>query len=203
MTYATLPPGRWQKGRTHRHNYALTEPDRQANGEAAEARSARSGEIIEPTLPPRASDAGAPAPATSTPYESYAVRRRYFARAIVERHATYSAVGGVIPLPIVNVASVTAIIIRMVKVLSDLYDVPFKRDRARAIVVGLVGGTLPTGLAAVATSTLHYIVPASALIGLAVSSVTAAACTRNIGRIFVDHFESGATLDDPIPSEKR
>ena len=35
--------------------------------------------------------------------------------AIVERHATYSAAGGIIPVPLVNVASVTAIIVRMVR----------------------------------------------------------------------------------------
>ena len=121
-------------------------------------------------------------------------RRQLRATTLVERHANFSAVGGVIPLPIANVAAVTAIIVRMVKSLSELYGVPFEHDRARTIVVGLMGGLVPTGLAAVTTSTLAYVVPASNLLGLAVSSITAAACTRNIGRIFVDHFESGATL---------
>jgi uncharacterized protein (DUF697 family) len=123
-------------------------------------------------------------------------RRKSLARAIVERHAAYSAVGGIIPLPIANIASVTAVIVRMVKVLSDLYGVPFERDRARAIVVGLMGGAMPTGLAAATASTLVYLIPGSNLIGLAVSSVTAIACTRSIGLIFVEHFESGATLVD-------
>lgn len=120
--------------------------------------------------------------------------RQSLAHAIVERHANYSAVGGLIPLPVVNVASITAIIVRMVKVLSNLYDVPFERDRARAIVIGLVGGTMPTGLATVTASTLFYIVPGSNLLGLAVSSIAASACTRRIGRIFVEQFEGGATL---------
>jgi len=123
-------------------------------------------------------------------------RRRSLARAIVERHAAYSAVGGIIPLPIANIASVTAVIVRMVKVLSELYGVAFERDRARAVVVGLMGGAMPTGLAAATASTLVYIIPGSNLIGLAVSSMTAIACTRGIGRIFVEHFESGATLVD-------
>jgi uncharacterized protein (DUF697 family) len=128
-----------------------------------------------------------------TPAET---RRRSLARSIVERHAVYSAVGGLIPVPLANVAGITAAIVRMVKRLSDLYGVPFERDRARAIVVGLMGGAMPTGLAAVTTSTLVYVVPGSNLIGLAVSSLTGAACTRAIGRIFVEHFESGATLVD-------
>jgi uncharacterized protein (DUF697 family) len=62
-------------------------------------------------------------------------------------------------------------------------------------VVGLVAGAMPTGLGVVASSTLIYLMPASALAGLAVSSVTAAACTRSIGRVFVEHFESGVPLD--------
>jgi hypothetical protein len=48
----------------------------------------------------------------------------------------------------------------------------------------------------VTTSTLFYIVPGSGLLGLAVSSVAAVACTRSIGRIFVEHFESGSSLHD-------
>jgi uncharacterized protein (DUF697 family) len=135
--------------------------------------------------------ARAPAPA-----EFDAVRRLSRAHAIVERHATYSAAGGIIPLPIANVASVMAIIVRMVKMLSDIYGVPFERDRARAIVVAMVGGAMPTGLAAVTISTLQFVVPGSAFIGLAVSSATAVACTRSIGRTFIEHFESGATLSD-------
>lgn len=129
-------------------------------------------------------------------------RRRAIALRIVNRHAGYSAVGGIIPLPLANFASVTALIVRMVKVLSDHYGVAFERDRTRAIVVGLVGGAMPTGLSAVTSSTLLYLVPVpgSVFAGLAVSSFTAAACTRSIGRIFVEHFESGAPMDEIVSS---
>jgi uncharacterized protein (DUF697 family) len=155
---------------------------------------AHAGDVVE--APPRQRVARAVASRAGVPTELNAVRRLARARAIVERHATYSAAGGLIPLPLVNVASVMAIILRMVKRLSNLYGVPFERDRARAIVVGLAGSAAPTGLAAVTTSTLQYLVPASALIGLAVSSVAAVGCTRSIGRIFVEHFENGETLHE-------
>jgi uncharacterized protein (DUF697 family) len=136
------------------------------------------------------------------PAEFDVARRLSQAHAIVERHATYSAAGGIIPLPIANVASVMAIILHMVKMLSKLYGVPFERDRARAIVVGMAGGAMPAGFAAVTSSTLYYLVPVSAIVGLAVSSVAAVACTRGIGRIFVEHFESGAALSDHSAIEK-
>jgi uncharacterized protein (DUF697 family) len=122
--------------------------------------------------------------------------RRRRAEAVVERHANYSALGGVIPLPIVNFGAVTAIIVRMVKALTDIYGVPFERDRARAIVLGLIGGLTPTAASTLTASTLFYLVPGSNILGLAVSSVTASACTRKIGAVFVEHFEKGATLSD-------
>jgi uncharacterized protein (DUF697 family) len=162
------------------------------------------GSAPEPVPKPEAK-AAAPAAAASpgsADAEDDATRRRALAKAIVERHAAYAAVGGIIPVPIANVAGVTAVIVRMVKVLSGLYGVPFERDRARAIVIGLMGGTVPTGFAAVTTSTLVSLVPVSNLIGLAVSSVTAIACTRSIGHIFVEHFEGGATLQE-LPAAKK
>jgi uncharacterized protein (DUF697 family) len=166
----------------------------------ASSRIGRGGDVIE--MAPQASSApaaGTLVRAAPTPADPDAGRRRSRARAIVERHTTYSAIGGIVPVPIVNVASVTAIIVRMVKALSTLYGVPFERDRARATVVALMGGAMPTGLASVTASTLVYVIPGSNLIGLAVSSLAAAACTRGIGRIFVEHFESGTTpIDFPV-----
>ena len=119
--------------------------------------------------------------------------RRGKAQKIVERHRLYAAMGGLVPLPVVNVAGVTAIILRMVKALSRLYGIPFERDRTRAMVIGLMGGAVPTGLATATASTLVFVMPASGLVGLAVSSFTAAAFTYGIGLVFVDHFENVTT----------
>jgi uncharacterized protein (DUF697 family) len=175
---------------------ATTAPNQSANGEAVSAQSGPMGEVIEKTQA-----SAVPVKATSTRgartfAETNLAKRQAQARAIVARHAAYSAVGGIVPLPVASVAGITTIIIRMVKMLSNLYGVPFERDRARAIIVGLVGGTVPTGFAAVTTSTLFFVVPSGALMGLVVSSFTAIACTRSIGQIFIEHFESGATLQD-------
>ncbi len=133
-----------------------------------------------------------------TPTGPDAAQIKAWAQDVVHRHAAYSVFGGIIPLPLVNAASVAAINVRMVKVLSELYGVPFEQGRARALVISLMGGIMPTGVGAITASTLFYIIPGSTLLGLAMSSVTAAACTRAIGRVFVEHFAGGATtLDVP------
>jgi uncharacterized protein (DUF697 family) len=158
-----------------------------------------------PPAPRRAAKAGSAAadlPAIPPHAEPQAAVRLSLARKVVERHKVYAAMGGLFPLPIVNVAGVTAIILRMVKQLSDLYQVPFERERARSIIIGLMGGAVPAGLGSVATSTLIFAIPGSALVGLAVSSVTAAALTRGIGLVFVDHFENGGVPIDMLASER-
>ena len=124
-----------------------------------------------------------------------ALRRRK-AVAIVERYANWSAVGGVIPVPIANAAAITALLVRMIKALSALYEVPFEKNRTRAAVIGLMGGVLPTGFATIAASTITYFVPGYGLFSLAVSSVTSSAYARSIGQLYIEHFENGATHID-------
>jgi uncharacterized protein (DUF697 family) len=150
-----------------------------------------------------ASAASGPAASAPTPEPENALlaQRRLNARAIVERHANLSAVGGIIPFPIASVVGITALIIHMMKSLSRLYGVPFERNRARSLAVGLTAGVMPSGVASIAASTLVLFIPGAGLVGLAVSSVTASAYTRGIGQTLIEHFEKGSALAD-FPSAK-
>ncbi len=148
--------------------------------------------VIEMMPKPDAAAMHPPAQAT----DAAAAERRRRAVALVERYANWAAVGGVIPVPLANAAAITTLMVRMIKSLSTLYGVPFERNRTRAAVVGLMGGVLPTGLATIATSTLTYFVPGYGLLSLAVSSVTSSAYARNIGKLYIEHFENGATQVD-------
>jgi uncharacterized protein (DUF697 family) len=122
-------------------------------------------------------------------WQGLPARRRTLAQRVIERHGAYAAVGGLAPLPIANIASVAVIIVRMVKQLSDLYGIPFERDRTRSLVVGILAGAVPTGVGTAAASTLGYLVPGAALVGLGVSALMAGALTRSIGLVFIESFE--------------
>jgi uncharacterized protein (DUF697 family) len=161
---------------------------------AAAPNSSYADNVIEMTPKPD-NDLTAVAP-LSPQAVAEAARRRRRAVAIVERHANMAVVGGVIPIPIANVAAITALMVRMVRQLSRLYGVPFEKNRTHALIIGLMGGVMPTGLASAATSALVLFVPGVNALGLVVSSVTAGTCARSLGMLFVDHFESGATLVD-------
>ena len=170
-------------------------PDTVAEHEPPARRAAASydGAEAEPALAvssaPIANDVISPAPALT---QKLAARRRALARKIVDRHKNLAALGGLMPLPVVNIAGVTAVNLRMVKKLSELYQVPFQRDRTRSLIVGLIGGAVPTGVGVATSSTLMWIVPGGLLFGLGASAVTAGALTRGIGLVFIESFESSA-----------
>lgn len=143
-------------------------------------------------LPPLPPDGKQALPIQQSYSKAQAETRLREAFKIVERHKFYAGLGGLFPMPAVNVAGVTAVILRMVKLLSDLYEVPFERDKTRSVVIGIMGGAAPTGLGAVTSSTLALVVPGAAAAGIAVSSLTAAALTRKIGMSFIERFEQEA-----------
>jgi uncharacterized protein (DUF697 family) len=142
---------------------------------------------------PQGTDAPQPKSRAADPL---ATRRRALARRIVDRHKNYAAMGGLVPLPAANIASVTAINLRMVKQLSELYGVPFQRDRTRSLIIALIAGAVPTGAGLAASSTLMWIVPGGLVWGLGAAALTAGALTRGIGLVFVDGFEAAIAEPD-------
>jgi uncharacterized protein (DUF697 family) len=183
---------------------AITRPVANIRGIAADFMADEQGRIprappafdaVEPEPPltvssaPIANDIAPAAPVLTGPL---AAKRRALARKIVARHKNYAALGGLVPLPVANIASVTAINLRMVQQLSKLYQVPFQRDRTRSFIVGLIGGAVPTGVGVATSSTLMWIVPGGLLLGLGAAALTAGALTRGIGLVFLESFESDA-----------
>jgi uncharacterized protein (DUF697 family) len=168
---------------------------REAGTDAA-GKSAPPDNVIEMVPKPEAA-ADISSKGTAIPSDAGAAirRRRAIAIAIVERYANYSAIGGAIPIPLVNAAAITTLMVRMVKSLSEVYGVPFERNRTRSVVIALMGGALPTGFSTIVTSTATLFVPGLNLVGLAVSSVTSGAYARSIGKLFIEHFENGASLN--------
>jgi uncharacterized protein (DUF697 family) len=122
------------------------------------------------------------------------------AEKIVDRYKVYAALGGLVPMPAISLAGLTAINMRMVKALCDLYELPFESNQTRSIIIGLIGGCVPTGLGFATASVVGLVLPAGAFIGLVASAASAAVMTRGIGLIFIEYFENGAMPPTARPS---
>ncbi|MBW7900232.1 MAG: DUF697 domain-containing protein [Rhodocyclaceae bacterium] len=135
-----------------------------------------------------------PAPANGTP--SPRDLHRMGAELIVERHTTYAALGGCVPLFVVDSLSVGLIIYNMLRSLAAHYRFQWRQDQLKATLAALLGGLLAPGAGSLTTQLLGKFIPGAWLFGTAASSLTAAACTRYVGETFIAHFESGGTLNN-------
>ena len=148
---------------------AISEPSPQHTSSQRTVADAKSKEQSE-SKTTQPSIEGELLPPTAVGNITHAVKRRAIAEQIVERYKLYAALGGLAPLPVVTAAGVTTIILRMVKLLNDLYQVQFDHHRTRSIVAGLMGGAVPTGLGVATASTLALVLPGVGFVGVAVSS---------------------------------
>ncbi|MDH2434864.1 DUF697 domain-containing protein [Pokkaliibacter sp. MBI-7] len=120
------------------------------------------------------------------------------AKELVERYASYAAVGCVIPLPLVEIATLSVLLMKMHKALAEHYELPFRYRDMRAVLVAVLGGATPTGVGNLTTSALLKWVPGANLIGIATATLAASVITRVIGLGIIISYESGEpdlTLD--------
>ncbi len=104
---------------------------------------------------------------------------------------------GLIPIPVIGIASLIPIQLSLVAELADLYDVPFKRDRDKSALAGALGGLLAQILSRSKFSLMTRAIPVlGPVIGFITFPILAGASTYAVGHVFIRHFESGGTLLD-------
>lgn len=159
----------------------------------------------------RTTDKNAPAPpeegsaTRSAPPEGAAPSSKSLAAdGIIRKYIGWSCAGGLLPVPLLDIAAITATQIQMVRELSALYGVPFQDHRGRSIIASLLGGV---GAAAagrgVFCSVLKAVPVIGTLGGLISVPIVAGSATYALGKIFVEHFEQGGTLLDFDPAPMR
>lgn len=122
---------------------------------------------------------------------------------IVKRHALYAGVVGLVPVPFVNFAGVTAFEIKMLKDLAAFYEIPFRADAGKSIVSSLIGGLGATELGYGALGFMKGVPLVGVVLGALTLPISAAALTWAVGKVFIMHFESGGTLLDFEPEKVR
>ena len=127
--------------------------------------------------------------------------RRARATKLVERFSLWSGVAGLIPVPIVDLAAVGGVQVEMLRRISQIYDIPFSKNRGRALIAWLAGTMIPatTGIG------MASFVKTLPLIGTAVGAMATPAlsvgATYAIGMVFIQHFATGGTLLDFAPPD--
>lgn len=121
------------------------------------------------------------------------------ALAINRRYTLYSVGAGVVPLPLLDMASMLVLQMLMVRKLAKLYDVPYAKQRAKAAVAGLIGGVSAGYIGGGALK----MVPLFGVVSFAAMPAVNAAISYAVGKVFIQHFESGGTFLDFDPKKVR
>ena len=129
--------------------------------------------------------------------------REEMASKLVDRFALWSGVAGLIPVPLVDVATVGGLQIQMVRRLSQIYDVEFSENRGKALIASLAGSLIPATSGVGAASMLKAIPIIGTIAGGFVMPVLSAGATYAIGKAFIQHFATGGTLLDFNPPDYR
>lgn len=120
---------------------------------------------------------------------------------LIKNH-TYGSMGvGLIPIPVVDFLALTGIQIRLLYKLSKFYGVEFSKDKAKNIISALVGSYVPVAAAGPIASMVKMVPIIGQVTGALTMLATGGACTYAVGRVFVQHFESGGTFLDFEPEK--
>jgi uncharacterized protein (DUF697 family) len=120
--------------------------------------------------------------------------REIKASKIVRKYVLYSMGSGLIPLPMLDVGVLSLLQLRMLAVLSKHYRVPFSRNLGKSLISTLVGFVTANSLRGSIVTSFMKTLPYVGFLGTVSMPIYSGALTYAVGKIFVQHFESGGTF---------
>ena len=109
----------------------------------------------------------------------------------IKRHMVAGAAAGIVPFPWIGLAGLTGVQLNMLRHLASIYGVDFSKEVGKSAIAALVGSDLSIGF----TISIARLVPGpTAAVGAVAGALMGAASTYALGKVFVQHFESGNTF---------
>lgn len=114
---------------------------------------------------------------------------------IIRRYVMWSMAAGAVPVPLVDIAAVTGVQLKMISALADHYKSPFDSDRGKSLIGALLGTLGGMSIArGVLGSAIKSIPLVGTLGGFVLVPAMSGAVTYGLGKVFSAHFETGGTL---------
>lgn len=133
--------------------------------------------------------------------EIAAGERKARARKLVERFSLWSGVAGLLPVPLVDLAAVGGVQLQMLRRISQIFDIPFSKNRGKAIMASFAGTMIPASTGLGVASMIKAVPVAGTAIGALTTPALSVGATYVIGMAFIEHFASGGTLLDFEPPD--
>jgi uncharacterized protein (DUF697 family) len=109
---------------------------------------------------------------------------------IIRNHTMWASGAGAIPLPLIDIAAVTAVQLDMIRQLSNVYELNYDESAGKHIVTALAGSTL----ARIGASFVKTIPVIGSVFGGVSMSILSGASTYAMGKVFTNHFANGGNF---------
>lgn len=116
---------------------------------------------------------------------------------LIRDHVLAGVATGVIPVPGVDMILSFGTQLNLVRKLSDLYGVPFRKSAAKSCITALLAAVGGVGAGAFIGMSLLKVVPIfGTAMGIVGTSASLGAFTFAVGKVFQQHFESEGNFFD-------
>ncbi len=113
----------------------------------------------------------------------------------VRNYMWWSMGAGLIPVPFMDLAALTGVQLKMLLDISKEYNIKFSESKGKAAIASLLSTIIPNSLSRGSMGTLLKMVPVvGSALGCFSMSIFSGASTYALGKIFIQHYETGGTL---------
>jgi uncharacterized protein (DUF697 family) len=131
----------------------------------------------------------------------YETERFLASHNLVKSYVNATITLGLLPMPLLDLAVLMGLQVKLVHGLAEHYDVPFKDTLCRALLTSLVSGSSSV-VPVLGLSSLAKCTPPLGFLGGSTSlALTSGAVTYAVGQVFVLHFEAGGRLTSFKPEK--
>ena len=122
---------------------------------------------------------------------------------IVKKYARGALGVGFVPLPLLDFALLSGIQLKMLHQLAQLYKVEFSENLAQPAIAALLGGAIPVSFSLNLASFVKSVSVYGLAAGMAGTAFFGSASTYAVGKVFIQHFESGGTFLNFEPQQEK
>lgn len=116
------------------------------------------------------------------------------AQNILRKSMYVSMAAGLVPVPVFDFLAISGVQLEMIRRLSHLYGVTFMEGKVKNFLGAIIGGSFPTSIAPIFAGLVKMVPVVGTSIGAVTLPLVAGASTYAIGKVFIQHFESGGTF---------
>lgn len=129
--------------------------------------------------------------------------KRQQASAVTNKYVKGTIALGLVPVPIFDAIALAAAQLKLVHSLAKIYDVEFSKSLGKSLIAAILGGTIPLSFRTSLYSLCKGVPYLGQTVGILGMSVLCGSSTYALGKVFIQHFESGGTLLDFDPDKMR